>query len=320
MKRVCLVLGLTLAACSDSKPSDKGTARGPIDAAVAADVALPPANRIPAGTREVAFSGFSGEVPICAAGQAHPNICCQASLAEAPACFMTATPFSPCPASWLTYPDATRCCALDADNGCVAAVANDGGVDAGANAGGDAADAGDDASTDAGDDGGQDAAINGATDASADAATSQACYESCAPGNWLDGDGNCCWGRGTVVECTLRDRCSGSLDACKKILGAQSTACGACPAGWAAPSAGQTALCCRTTPVAQCFSQAKTISVAHLGTGRVCIEPAGKGTCRCESTGPDWRLTVLACDRSANPPCTLSVDGVPASTASTWCN
>jgi hypothetical protein len=306
MKRVSLGLLLALAACSDSKPSDKGGGAGTIDAAGTADVALPPASRIPAGTREVAFNEFSGDVAVCGAGAAHPNICCQASLTEAPACFVAASPFAPCPASWLTYPDATRCCSLDGDNVCVPATVGDGGVDGGG---------------DAGDDGDIDAAIvdSGTDDAGVDAGPIQACYEPCAPGNWLDTDGNCCWGRGTVVQCSMRDRCSGSADACKKILGAHSTACATCPTGWS-PTVGQTALCCRTTPAAQCFSQAKTIAIAHLGSGRFCTEAPGKGTCRCEITGDDWRVSVLACDLTANPPCTLAIDGIAATTSSTWCN
>ncbi len=311
MKRVTLVLALAIGGCSESKPSGAGDAGRTTDAPAGPDVALPAASRIPDGARAVGFNEFFGDVPSCGQGWAHPNICCQASPDLAPACFASASPFLPCPASWLTYPDASRCCSLGGDDSCVAGTPHDGGVDGGQ-------DAGQDAGEDAGQDGGQDAGLDSGVDANGDGGSDEACQEPCSPGSWLDGDGNCCWGRGTVIHCTVRDRCAGSIEACTAILGAKSTRCGACPEGWAVPAAGQAGLCCRSTPVAQCFSQAKSIPVARLGSGLFCVEPPGKGTCRCELTRVDWRLEATVCDKTASPVCTVTLDGVVTGTSDTY--
>lgn len=62
-----------------------------------------------------------GNVPSCGAGDAHPNVCCEAGAGKAGTCGVyLGAPFQPCDSGWTTYPDPRSCCALDDPQNCVA--------------------------------------------------------------------------------------------------------------------------------------------------------------------------------------------------------
>ena len=62
-----------------------------------------------------------GNVPSCGAGDAHPNVCCEAGAGKAGTCGVyLGAPFQPCDTGWTTYPDPRSCCALDDPQNCVA--------------------------------------------------------------------------------------------------------------------------------------------------------------------------------------------------------
>ncbi len=60
-----------------------------------------------------------GNVPSCGAGDAHPNVCCDAGAGKAGTCgVFLGAPFQPCDSGWTTYPDPRSCCALDDPQNC----------------------------------------------------------------------------------------------------------------------------------------------------------------------------------------------------------
>ena len=80
-------------------------------------------SKLTMGTQSVAASEVIGTVPSCAAGSAHPNVCCREGICVA----SLADPFDVCPAGELLFPDPRRCCPL-AGGDCVAAPLGDGGT------------------------------------------------------------------------------------------------------------------------------------------------------------------------------------------------
>lgn len=75
---------------------------------------------------------FGKEVPPCAAGYEHPNICCLGAAYEATVCSEDLThPFSSCSAGKFTYPDPNACCLLGNNDSCVQPSGNDVSADAG---------------------------------------------------------------------------------------------------------------------------------------------------------------------------------------------
>jgi hypothetical protein len=64
-------------------------------------------------------STVSGTVPSCGTGDAHPNVCCQASAGQAAQCGVyIGAPFQPCDSGWTAYPDPRSCCTLDDPSNC----------------------------------------------------------------------------------------------------------------------------------------------------------------------------------------------------------
>lgn len=60
-----------------------------------------------------------GQVPACATGAAHPNVCCVAEAGKAAQCgTYPGAPFQPCDSGWTTYPDPRSCCSLDNPASC----------------------------------------------------------------------------------------------------------------------------------------------------------------------------------------------------------
>ena len=75
----------------------------------------------PSTTRVVSLTELAGkEVLPCAAGYAHPNICCQGAPYSATTCAEDLThPFDICKPEQLAYPDPNACCSLDNRTSCV---------------------------------------------------------------------------------------------------------------------------------------------------------------------------------------------------------
>lgn len=67
----------------------------------------------------------SGTVTACAAGEAHPNVCCDAQPGQGAKCGVyPSDPFHPCDTGWKTYPDPRSCCSLEDSSKCDAPPPN----------------------------------------------------------------------------------------------------------------------------------------------------------------------------------------------------
>jgi hypothetical protein len=87
----------------------------------------------PSAATPVSVTQLMGRaVPSCAAGYAHPSICCQGAPYRATTCTEDATrPFDVCGPEQLAYPDANLCCSLDNKTICVQPSGVDSTADAG---------------------------------------------------------------------------------------------------------------------------------------------------------------------------------------------
>jgi hypothetical protein len=75
---------------------------------------------------------FDADVPPCAAGYEHPNICCQGAPYQATVCTEDLThPFGVCETEQFAYPDPNACCLLDNKTACVQPPGVDSTPDAG---------------------------------------------------------------------------------------------------------------------------------------------------------------------------------------------
>jgi len=170
-------------------------------------------------TQAVATADIIGPVPQCAAGSAHPNVCCR----DGTCVTSTAAPFQACPTGDLLFPDRRRCCPL-AGGDCVdAAVGGAAGV-TGSSSG---------CSLPCGPEGHAPPTAN--------------CGIAPGPNPTVSCD-YCCSGLGcynNVCPCPM------SVSPCNCGI-----TCAACPSGWSTPAA-QVDLCCESPT--RCFSQSAQV-------------------------------------------------------------
>ena len=197
----------------------------------------------------VSLDLLRGGVPICAAGEAHPNVCCAAGPDRPTTCTEDpSSPFRPCSCDAFTFPDPRTCCSLAS--------------------GGDCTDAGDTVTSGTC----QNACGPGAWSVDEEPDSSSAELGACtdAPDTLLDGGLPvpapgcvlCCFGQG---ECAVNASGCGSEGSPDSGLGGggcgpSAFGCGPCPSGWQRAQ-GIPDLCCLPDAGASptCFSQAAVI-------------------------------------------------------------
>ena len=238
--------------------------------------------------QEVAPSQVSGTVSPCAAGAAHPNVCCTAGPSQASSCVTyPSAPFTACDSSSITYPDPRSCCPLDGSGACAAPPPSDGfgGGDAGIVVGG-----------------GCSYACPPGMYAPAGSTGDTCCITDSSGATACSGGGPACSG---TCECPACAPDSGECPPCdcppSPCPTPSPASCGACPAGWQSP-AGQPDLCCTTDAngVIECFSQAlppgQSSATLDAGSSTGPGVPIG-----CSGTGgPDGGVGPCGCQEQAN--------------------
>ena len=193
--------------------------RGVAIVAALAGMALAGCENKPTTGTQVAASELIGAVAPCAAGSAHPNVCCHEGV-----CMASPTdPFGVCAAGELLFPDRRRCCPL-AGGDCVDAPVGDGGTNTIPSAS---------------------CSLPCGPEGHAPPATDSVCGPGPVPTKIASSCEYCCSGLG----------CSTDICSCPIVDGPScqcGPACDSCPSGWSAP-APQVDLCCASST--RCFSQ-----------------------------------------------------------------
>jgi hypothetical protein len=269
-------------------------------------------------SQQVAPSEVSGTVPPCAAGAAHPNVCCTAGPNQASSCVTyPGAPFTQCDSSTTTYPDPRSCCPLDGSGGCAAPPPSGGSSGSGSSSGG------------------------------------STCSYACPPGMYSpagsSGDTCCVTDPSGATACSgsgvangSGPNCSGtcSCPACEPDSGAcppcdcpptpcptPTPTCGVCPPGWQTPQ-GQPDLCCAADPsgAIECFSQAlppgqgpgetdggSSTGPSSGGCSASASTDGAIGPCGCQEQ-TNGHTYAVNCDPSTNLcTCTLDNGGPSAS-------
>jgi len=280
-----LVSCLSLFACGDARVAAAGLADGSsstdhtaaaVGEAAPSNVAVPASSLLSASdTVSLSITSLlAAVVTPCAAGYAHPNICCRGAPYEATTCTKDSThPFDVCATGLYAYPDPSACCLLADKNACTGPSG----------------------------------------DASAMPESQGAsCQNPCAPGAYPPSkisispagvavdDMLCCFGTGLA--------CEPKQPPCIGLCTEQQEWCGrACPSGWTVPVEGQVDACCQSDSSGRsfCFSQAEHIR--SPGGGAAVSDPSG---CVGDHLSDDGNSYVMICDYSATPSCKCLSNGI----------